>query len=234
MARSFFRRTKKDLLAKIIQVKILTIFLFLIISLQARVNQEGDFQIWTREYVTHRLQKKCSLWFLAEQRFGNHASEFYAYIFQGQLNYNVYPWLTIGPGYRQAWVRNPRITPWHLLYIPFAQVGLRAHLKGWELQNRNRIEYVMDSIQNFWVDRNRIRLLTPSFIKNGRVFLFVDDEIFLSQGKGLGENRASFGLKAAWLSHWEGEVFFTARFNKNTDHKWIYNSIMNFTMMFHF
>ncbi len=174
-----------------------------------------------------------SAWLISELRWGDTASQFYSAILHAQLYYAPRPWIVIGPGYEQVWTKEPPLVIWEKQYIPLADAIFRARFDGWEIQDRNRLEYIFfDSSPDHWLYRNRFRIIAPSMLQSPRISFFTDNELYWLESNGISEDRISFGLMLQWLDNWGGEVFYMARLLHQDS--WICNSVITFDFLFSF
>lgn len=200
----------------------------------AAVDQNGDFQIWQRNFVIKHFANRWSSWTISELRWGDDASKLYYVLLQSQFYYRLVPWLIVGPGYQQAWTREPPAISWKPQYIPFADAIFRIRFSGWEIQDRNRLQYVLyDSSPSHWWYRNRFRVIAPSMLPSPHLAFFIDNECFWRQTAGVDEDRASGGLILQWMDIWGGEIFYMARFLKQMN-GWIHNNVLSFAILISF
>lgn len=214
---------------------LLLLILMLLPSLTwAVLNGPGDFQIWQRNFVVKHFAPKWSTWLVSELRLGDTASEFYSAILHAQLYYAPRTWIVIGPGYEQVWTKEPSLTTWKKQYIPLADAIFRARLDKWEIQDRNRLEYVIfDSSPFHWLYRNRFRIIVSPMLQNPTLAFFTDNEFYWLESNGIAEDRISLGLMLQWQDNWGGEVFYMARLLHQPE-GWIYNNVIAFDLLFSF
>ena len=208
--------------------------LFLPIFAWPAVNQNGDFQIWQRNFLIKHCAPQWSFWVVSELRWGSNASQFYHAILHGQLYYAPAPWIVLGPGYEQVWTKETTLISWEKEFIPLFDAIFRARFHTWEIQDRSRLEYVIiDSNPFHWLYRNRFRIIAPPMRQNPKVAFFTDNEFFWFEAHGVNEDRLSAGLMIQWQDNWGAESFYMARFLKQLD-GWSYNTVAAFSLLFSF
>lgn len=200
----------------------------------SQVNRNGDFQIWDRTFFLKHLNKQWLSYSFIEFRFGDNASELYQYFIHTQMIYRPLPFLSIGPGYRQIWQKILTTGKWQTGESPLLDLAFVYRFKGWELRDRNRVQYVIfPHNPSHWWYRNRMRFVTPSFFETRNIAFFLDNEFFWRQTLGVNEDRLSAGFMFEMLKHLAGELFYMARFLKVDPH-WNYMTILNIALVFSF
>lgn len=204
--------------------------LFVLLSLpkfgSAELNGEGDWQYWSYAGIEGQLNSKTRVEIEEEFRWGDDISNFYRSSTQFLLGYKVLDWLEIAPGYREIYEEKSDVfKPEHRPQIDIT--GKWALRGGWELSDRNRVEFrnktgKPDSVRY----RNQIKLKFPFSWTQFKIRPFVAEEIFVeSEGEGFNRNRLSAGLEAKLLEHLKGELYFLWQ-TTDTNDDWINNYIL--------
>lgn len=212
-------------------------FIFFLLTLSplcAYVNQNGDFQIWTREYIRGHITPHWDISVMQENRIGDHASKPYHIFLQAQGIYRPAPWIGLAPGYRQSWRRFPLDSSrWRPEYSPMFDVMLRWHLGEWEFSDRNRVQYIIfQSDPAHWLYRNRFRIVTPWHFTRFCFTPFIDNEWFFQERYGFDQDRLSAGLMTWIYKNLSGQIYYMRRFEKTgADLHWIHQNILNITLL---
>lgn len=165
---------------------------------------------------------------MGEGRWGNNASELYFVYIQGQAVYTT-KWLEIAPGYRQAFVRLAQDT----IHVPLVDITL--FFPGtWQWEDRNRFFYqIPEEAPSHFIYRNRLRLTSPEISRFLKLKLFVDDEIFYHEGRGVSQNRTSVGMLATQTSYLKMRLYYMYRLLKQ-EPIWTYQNVMAIHLLFNF
>lgn len=199
---------------------------FFPLCLCAAVNSDGDYQFWQRNNFQYRFAKQWACLVSTEARIGDNVSKpYYCYV-QPQLSYAPADWIVIAPGYRQVVKRYPSNSiHWIPEYIPMLDLTLKGDAKGWKIEDRNRLEYIITESSSYpWLYRNRLRVYLPLHWTRLDITPFVDNEIFLRQAEGLHEDRLEVGLRETYASGIFTETSYMARFQKGA-RGWIYQNV---------
>lgn len=202
------------------------------LTIWAEWNQANDFQIWQRNYVIKHIDHRFSFWAASELRWGDNASKFYYSLVQAQLYYAPFSWLTVAPGYQQIWTKEPPLVKWENLYVPMFDAVFRIRFKEWEIQDRNRLQYIFSDTAE-WLYRNRFRIITPSWFRAPRVAVFLDTEFFWLEGMGVNEDRTSGGFMIQWADNWASELCYLVRF-LHQPIGWIHTNVFLATLLVSF
>lgn len=217
----------------------------------ARVNQNGDFQIWNYLSFEQQIKRNLASRLLGEWRFGDQASRLYLTYIQLQGVYKKNK-LEIAPGYRQEYSRPEK--NWRAFYTPLIDITFffnateklfsskRQSLSpirdffcffvDWE--DRNRIFYqIPEHLPASWIYRNRLRMTSSEITRCLKLKLFLDEEIFLREREGFFQNRVSFGLFATFNAKVSGRIYYIYRLLKQ-DSDWTYQDVLAFQLFFTF
>jgi len=200
----------------------------------AEINQNGDFQIWNRNFAGVHLGKKWTFISQLEFRWGDDASTLYYTLLQPQLRYTPVPWLIIAPGYRQFWQRNLVKESLRPGYAPVLDISFLILMQDWQIRDRSGIEYIIHrSNPNHFLYRNRLRIIPPwSFTRFG-INPFIEDEIFIRERVGFEQNRLLAGLFYLLQKNTSGELFYMLRYLK-TGRSWTYQNVLGLVILFSF
>jgi hypothetical protein len=206
-------------------MRLKNLWFLLPLSLWGAINSNGDVQLWQWTFVRYTIEAPWSLFVTAEVRFGDDVSKFYYTYIQPQIVYAPKQWFFLAPGYRQGLRRHPLTSSkWVLESVPMTDLVFLGQVGEWEIQDRNRVEYVISSAVPFpWLYRNRLRFLMPPFHAGINWRPFFDGEFFWKQANGISEARNSV--------HFATELFYMARFLKQTQ-GWTYQNVCNIVLSF--
>lgn len=215
---------------------VLVLFLFPI-TLLARVNGNGDFQIWNETSFHFQLDPRVTSKLSVEFRWGDHAKTLFYKHIQHKLACEVNPYLTLRPSYRMIWLREGN--KWVIIYQPFFEFLLHLlvtpHVR---IFNRNRITYSIVPNElgggNSFGYRNRTRFIIPLTLGNYQFEIFVGDEVFFREGRGFSQNRAMAGFILPRGERAHFELFYVYRNLKNRSHDWTYQNVLRLSANFFF
>ncbi len=199
----------------------------------AALNGNGDWQYWSAETIEGQLTPKLRAELEQEFRFGDDFSDFYRTHTQILFGYKVLDWLEVAPGYRQVFEEKRGVfKPEQRPQIDFTGKWV---LQGWEVSDRNRVEYRDKSgAENTVRYRNQIKLKLPFSWTQWKIRPWVAEEIFVeSQGGGLNRNRLSAGFEAKLFEHVKGEIYFLWQATDTND-EWVDNYILGSKLKFAF
>ncbi len=199
-------------------MKRLILLLLLLVSAPLKgyeINKDNDFQLWIFDSFGTQVTPCSRLFLESEFRWGDHASVFYFLYIQSRLLFTITPWLDIAPGYRQTFFLRTEQHTWTPSYQPFIEGILHFKWRGWEIRDRNRIQYIITPQDpHFSVYRNRLWVSTPW--KWGRMQLnpVLFDEIFLRRRDGFFENRFGVGGSIPFSEISNLSIFYMRRIIK--------------------
>lgn len=216
---------------------LVTALLFVLFSLPkfgySELNGEGDWQYWNTETVEGELTPKARVEIEQEFRFGDDFNDFYYEHSQFLIGYKLTHWLEIAPGYRQTFQQASNT--FKPEQQPFIHLTGKWTIQGWELSDRNRVEYRDKSGKpNSVRYRNQIKLKFPISWTQWKIRPYTSEEIFIeSEGEGLNRNRLRAGLEAKLWEHLQGDVYFLWQ-TTDTNDDWIDNYILGSKLKFSF
>ncbi len=197
----------------------------------ARFNKNGDFQVWEIQTLEKTITDNFGIRIDNELRIGDDVSRvFYLYV-QGFLVYRPYDWLILSPGYRQEWLRKdgalkPQYAPQFDTY--FIYIGDKV-----VFTNRNRFGYLFRYKEfNSVFYRSRVRLSFPLEKKSLFMQPYVDNEIFIVQGRGFNQNRSSIGVLFRVTDQFDPRLFYMVRLDKKEDGSWKHINIVGLHLYF--
>ena len=189
------------------------VFLLSTIFVSARFNKNGDFQIWETHTLEKTITDSFGIRIDNELRIGDDISRvFYLYV-QGFLVYRPYNWLILSPGYRQEWLRKdgalkPQYVPQFDTYFIYVSDKI-------VITNRNRLGYLFRYKEfNSIFYRGRLRFSFP--LRKESLFMqpYIDNEIFIIQGRGFNQNRSSIGVLFKVTDHFDPRFYYMVRLDK--------------------
>lgn len=208
-------------------------FFLLPVLVFARLNDNGDFQIWDHHYLDFKVNEEFHLHLAAEFRWGDDSSKLYVKYGEILFIYRPLKWLEIVPGYRHLYVRFLRDDfKWKLIYSPLFDLLFYFPVAPWGLSDRSRVQYlIIEGRDNRWVYRNRIHLTFP--YSDYYVNPFIDNEFFWTEGRGFDQNRLRSGLEVNFSEHVKGRLFYMLRYLKVSD-GWNYQNVLVTQLNFQF
>jgi hypothetical protein len=210
--------------------------LLLPFSAFARIDQNGDFQVWARSFTETELSDHWAVQVWGEMRWGDNASKLFYNYLQGQIVYRPAWWMFIAPGYRQGLRRFPLSSNhWEFEYAPIVDVAFILLQKaGWEVRDRNRVEYILfDSDPNHWLYRNRLRVITPWTFTGWNLNPYIENEVFWRQARGVNQDRVSTGFMMQFSEHVGGETSYILRLQKQ-ETGWVHQNVLNLMLVMFF
>jgi len=197
----------------------------------ARFNKDGDFQVWEIQTLERVIGDKFGVRIDNELRIGDDVSTvFYLYV-QGFLDYKPFNWLMLAPGYRQEWVRiDGTLKPQYVPQFDTFFIYVRDKIV---ISNRNRVGYLIrykESNSAFY--RGRLRFSFP--LRKESLFIqpYVDNEIFIVQGRGFNQNRSSIGVLFKVTDHFDPRLFYLLRLDKKEDGSWKHINVLGVHLYF--
>lgn len=192
-------------------MKRLIALLILLIPGVINASSKRDFQIWTNDGVSASFNKIVKFYAEVEFRFRDDASRFFYNHEHIELPIFVFPWLAIGPCYRQVFVIpfSQRFTfNWITIYEP--NLNVTFFWKLWKLHffNRSRVTYrIFQEQPDVWQFRDRFGFNTTNLGTPLKINLFVNDEIFIQQNRhGIYQNRFTAGIDFRLISKLRGQI----------------------------
>jgi hypothetical protein len=200
----------------------------------SELNGEGDWQYWSAVSVEGQLTPKARVEIEEEFRFGDDIGDYYRAHTQILFGYKVLDWLEIAPGFREIFEEKSDVfKPEHRPQIDIT--GKWSLAGGWELSDRNRVEYRDKSGKpNSVRYRNQIKLKFPISWTQWKIRPYAAEEIFIeSEGEGFNRNRVTAGLEAKILEHLKADLYFLWQATDSND-DWINNYILGSKLKFTF
>jgi uncharacterized protein DUF2490 len=182
------------------RIILLLLGLLLFAMPQAAFSKDGDFQLWDTVSITHPFGKsKFSLYWFAENRLKNDASEFLLFYTSIGFFYSPFPWFRLGPFY---WVQKQAGLP--LQHVPYPEFDFFASLGPLNFFDRNLFQFYISSQDLTFQYRNLFQVSHTFKQGKFRFIPFFYDEIFLgSGGSPVSQNRTAVGNGFGFL---EGKI----------------------------
>lgn len=215
-------------------------FLLLLIpcTLFAKLNSNGDFQVWNSDGMNIPLSKKVYLSGNAEFRYGNHRKKLYYKHYQGGFRLYRSSYTHFYFAYRHIYhrVRGKWIAEYDPLFDLTFQAGNR---RGLFLSNRNRIQYRILGEKlggkNRWLYRNRTEFTPPYRLSRYQIAPYFADEFFWEEGRGIDQNRLEAGLKIPYYhQRTHLNLSYLWRLLKNPQKKWLHQNVIRVDFSLHF
>lgn len=223
-------------------MKKLSLFLILtalpLLSFAARLNGEGDFQIWNSYSSLAPVSENVKIDFFDEFRYGKDASFFYFFQLRMHLSWKIKPWLSIEPTYRQLFSRND-ITPdlWSTVFNPIAGFVIHHDFYGYKFSSRNWVLLRLVN-KNFgkttWEYRNRFQVITPWTFSPWKITPFFSDEVFFRERFGFFENRFIAGVMTPFHKNLDFVCAYLLRTTKDPNRNFINTNILSLSLLFGF
>lgn len=201
-------------------------------SLTARLNQNGDFQVWLHDGVSAHFNSHYGVDISQEFRFGNDCTEFYQQYSQIFLVYYGSPSFQIAPGFKQLYSKGEG-KAWYSFSIPELDIKMILQNKFWRFEHRERISYAFSAFKGTWIFRPFFNLDTPFYYKNRALKLFLSEEFFWTQGQGINQNRFKVGFKLPGGKHVLFSLAYLIR-NLKERHDWTYQNVLDLSVDFNF
>lgn len=183
-------------------MRLLVSFFLLSISISplwAKVNSNGDTQLWASTLFRANVMEKVDVSIYNEIRFGDAFQVPYFTLSQFFALYRPIQPVELFGGFRM--VSRARTATnkhlWFYAYDPVLGFTFFQPVHNWVLSNRfwGQYSYVpLKGVKDRFLYRNRFNVKTPYslFSDNCNVYFF--DEFFLVEGHGLNQNRISIGI----------------------------------------
>lgn len=213
------------------------LLLLLPCALFARLNSNGDFQIWNSDGLNIPLSKKIHFSGNAEFRYGDDRKKLYYKHYQGGFRLYRSSHVLFYFAYRHIYhrVRGKWIAEYDPLFDLTFQAGNR---RGLFLSNRNRIQYRILGEKlggkNRWLYRNRSEYVLPYRLTKRNIAPFLAYEFFWQEARGIDQNRLEVGLKIPYHQRTQLNLSYMMRFHKDHQKKWIQHNIVRVDFSLHF
>lgn len=188
-------------------------------AVRAYAYEDGDFQVWHTENQEARVCKDTTLALEEEFRFGDDASEFFYHHYDAGLLYDVNKNLSLGVNYRQVYeLKGDKFKGEER---PHISAILKGDLGGFQLDDRNRLEYRHFNYQSdFWRYRNKFTARFPWKFTKFKIQPYLADEIFVDfKETDFSRNRFYSGLGFNLTKNIKADVYYLLQVNKSSG-KW--------------
>lgn len=188
---------------------------------------DGDFQVWHSEGQEGKINDRLKVTLEEEFRFGDDASEFFYYHYDGGIVYSVNKNLDLGLNYRQVYDKKVPHGKFKEENRPHMNATVKWELFGFKLDDRSRLEYRhFDYQSDRWRYRNKVTAKFPWKFTKLAIQPYLSDELFLSSmGTALSENRGYCGFLFSFFNNLKGELYYMLKSNK-TGGKWKAGNIL--------
>jgi hypothetical protein len=200
--------------------------LTLFLTAKVYAYDDGDFQVWNTDAEEFKINEDSKVAFEEEFRWGDNANEFYYHHYDAGFFYNVEKWLNIGGGYRHVY--ELKKGKFKLENEPYLTATLLWDLKGFKIENRNRLEYRhFDRQYDSWRYRNKITLKSPWKFTRFEIQPYLSDEIFIgfSETNEFNRNRVSSGLTMNLTKNLKADIYYMLQSSKASE-KWIDSNVL--------
>ena len=173
---------------------------------------EDDFQLWNSLSFTHPFKdSKFSLYWVAENRLQNDASDFLFFYTAIGFFYSPYSWFRLGPFYR---VQKRAGQP--VQQVPYPEFDFFASLGPIDIFDRNLFQFFISSDDFTFQYRNLFQISHVFKLGSLQLIPFAFDEVFFgSGGSPLSQNRVGGGNGFGFLN---GKVIFDLYYLLQTVH----------------
>jgi hypothetical protein len=197
---------------------------FLILVLTAAVLKpalaydDGDFQVWNTEVEEWKINDNSRLALEEEIRFADDASDFHYYHFDLGYAYDVNKYLTLGLNYRQVYDKKDANSKFRQENRPHINAILKYTLAGFQLDDRNRLEYRHFGYQtDSFRYRNKFTVKFPWKFTPFKIQPYLADEIFIPlNGINLNRNRFYAGFGLTFFKNLKGELYYLLQTSKSS------------------
>ena len=199
-----------------------TALLVLVLAGLVYAYDDGDFQVWNTDSEELKINKNAKMAFEQEFRWADNASKLYYKHYDAGFFYDLQKWLNVGGGYRQIYdLVKGKFLPCE---EPYLTLTLSSALKGFNLEDRSRMEYNdFDYKVDFWRYRNKFTLKLPWKFTKMEIQPYVSDEIFIVFGglpSDLNQNRFSSGISMNLTKNLKAEIYYMLQSVKSSG-KWV-------------
>ena len=172
----------------------------------AKLNQRGDFQFWTKQCVFGDITNHVYVRADMEVRFGDNWRKIYYQSATFEALYRCKNWLDIGIGDEQVYLfddtqelKDLGGKVWRLQSRPFGEVVLILRpKKGGYLEDRNRLERKMiQGDKTFWRYRNELLMIAPCDWTCVHLAPFFRNKAFVEEDDGFNLDEIYVGLASA-------------------------------------
>lgn len=214
----------------------LLFFCFNACHCEAKLNGNGDLQLWNYNRFYNSFNDKLGIMIEEEFRVGNNISTFYyQHTFVG-LYYKICDWLQIMPTYEQIFRKTSVDGNWFPVYVPFFEVLFTLRRETWALSNRTRFEYEMPDTKkenNFFTFRNQTTYTLPIQWTRLKIQPYLSDEFFITSQNGFNQNRVSAGFLIPFVRQFSTDLYYRFRSIK-PNKKWLHQNILGVNLIFNF
>lgn len=168
-----------------------------------------DVENWTDLYLEHKLDDRWSVRLEEEVRWRDDVSDFYYYHTDLGLTWKARPWLDLNANIRHTDQKNGRGV-WGEEERPHGAVTFKGTAAGFQIENRNRVEYRIRPERNDIV-RYRNRLQVSRHVTFGAVAFdpYVSEEALIDTDMGdFNQFRSIAGLKAKLTKALRGDLYY--------------------------
>lgn len=201
----------------------LFLLLLLPFSLWAKLNDNGDFQVWNTDTLQFPIGKKTHFLGQTEFHYGRGGSKLYYKHYQAGFRYFCSPIMSMDLAYRQiSTLFNKK---WANTYSPLFNILIQGQTpRGWTIGNRNQVQYLIYQKRwhrhNRWLYRNRTEIVLPVRIGRSKTAPFIADEFFWEETRGISQNRLGIGLKLPYHQRTVLDLSYMLQSVKNAEKKW--------------
>ena len=180
--------------------------------------EDGDFQYWNSESVSHEFNEDWKIKVEEELRFGGDAGRFYHHHSDAVITYSgMGDWLELGLNYMLIFEKKEN--EWVYENRPHLNMTLQYALKGLELTGRNRFEYRdKENGTDGWRYRNRFTVKYPVKAGDFEINPYIADEIFVDFiEEKLNRNRLYAGADFKILKNLKLDIFYLWQASEKDD-----------------
>lgn len=193
----------------------------------AKVNENGDFQIWTVDGIFVEIDPHISWLVATELRWGDKAKILYYQYAETAFFFHPKQWLWIAPSYRQEWnYRKHTDKYWSTIFSPYVNVMFAQVSNQWSYSWRNFLMYrcIRGSLPSEFRYRTRLQVIFPK-VNYFPIWIYVSEEAFFDQRVGFSQNRLIAGAQYTRKDRFRTAIEYMYRNLK--ENSWSYQNILN-------
>jgi hypothetical protein len=209
------------------------LFVTSLIHASSFAQDDGDWQLWTKESIAGVLSDRWIVAGKQEFKFGDNMREFYSHRAEIGIIYTHADWVSLSLYYKQIF--DQKKGAWKEENRPYVDLEFKFRSIGLVLEGRNRLEYrVRDDTEKSWRYRNKLTVAPD--VKWTRMHFqpYAADEVFVDfEEDELNRNRFYIGFKAEWMKHLKSSLYYLWQSSKKGDY-WIDFNVIGMDMKFTF
>lgn len=192
-----------------------------IVPLQAGLNENGDFQFWSKEEIRGDIGACFYLKATMEFRIGNNWKTYYYQSALLQGMYTIRPWIDAGLGDQQISVLVPGTKLWRMTTAPFLEIIVHGGPGGWWIEDKNRLVRAFpQGDRDFWIYRNELTVDAAYHWTCLKITPHLKNDWFYRFGRGFNRDELYVGFKTQFSEVVGFTLLYLWQFTKRDD-SWI-------------